>query len=668
MQARRFNFYPFSGQMLAGGSNHLKAVPAPGEASKGRHAGRGKAPSVRTEQAPAGDQLASSDLVLGRYRLQRTLGTGGFATVWAARDERLEREVAVKVLRRDRVVFGRFEREARTAARLMHPAIVTLYEAAIDDGGAYLVSELVRGRTLEKLLETGRLSDRDVLAVTIAIGQALAHAHSEGVIHRDVKPSNILVPGRSSADGPAAKLTDFGVARLVDADSGGLVLTRTGDVIGTAAYMAPEQADGREAAAAADLYSLALVTYEALAGVNPLRGIRAGAGKARRPPSYLPPLRRQRRDLPPEIAAAIDQALRPRPRERGSIEELLDAAGASLDRVGTATGVVAPRGWVPTHTHTSDEPGPGREWADTQPRAAGPPAGSTREKPQGGDRDLAATENRWLRGGRRPLRAVNAAMAALVAWWLSLHLLTAAPLAPAAAGLIAAGAVLIAPRVGVLAGTFVLAGVALAQGRPGGAMALVLVVGLTALSMPLAASTWALPAGAVLLGAVSLGGAWPAIVARSGARLWQRAAVSGAGFVWLAVAGTLTGVPLYTSVSPRPPSASAWTGSVELMLHGVLIAMLQSGVPAAAVVWAAAAVVGPMLITGRTIAGDLVVATVWSAITLAGTELAIRLFSSPGHYAEPRGAVIGAIAGALILLAPAMSRRGRAARVTRRVP
>src|SRR6185312_14289423 len=104
-------------------------------------------------------------LVLGRYRLLRRLGSGGFGTVWMGHDERLDRDVAVKVLDRDRVVGGRFEREARVAARLTHPGIVTLYEAAVDDDGAYLVSELVRGATLAVALEDGRLSDRDIVRI-----------------------------------------------------------------------------------------------------------------------------------------------------------------------------------------------------------------------------------------------------------------------------------------------------------------------------------------------------------------------------------------------------------------------------------------------------------------------------------------------------------------------
>jgi serine/threonine protein kinase len=182
---------------------------------------------------------APPGVVLGRYRLHARLGAGAFATVWMARDERLERDVAVKILPRERIVGGRFEREARAAARLAHPGIVTLYEAAVDDQGAYLVSELVRGATFDELLHAGRLSDRDMVAIGIALCDALAHAHQQGVVHRDVKPSNVLVPESPASPAQLAKLTDFGVARVV----GGDTLTLTGDVIGTLAYMAPEQAE-----------------------------------------------------------------------------------------------------------------------------------------------------------------------------------------------------------------------------------------------------------------------------------------------------------------------------------------------------------------------------------------------------------------------------------------
>ena len=230
-------------------------------------------------------------LVLERYRLKRRLGAGAFGTVWLATDERLERSVAVKILPRERVAGGRFEREARVAARLSHPGIVTLYEASVDDEGAYLVSELVRGRTLDALLRDGRLSDRDIVLIGLALCDALAHAHDEGVVHRDVKPSNVLVPARPATPAQCAKLTDFGVARVV----GAATLTQAGDVIGTLAYMAPEQAEGMEAGAPADLYALAVVLYEALSGVNPVLLL---PERSRRLGAHVPPLRRQRRDLP----------------------------------------------------------------------------------------------------------------------------------------------------------------------------------------------------------------------------------------------------------------------------------------------------------------------------------------------------------------------------------
>src|SRR5436309_1378386 len=140
----------------------------------------------------------------------------------------------------------RARREALAAARLGHPGIVALYGAGADDAACYLVSELVRGETLGVLEAEGALSDRDVAEIGMALADALAHAHARGVVHRDVKPGNVIVPEAPDEGGVAAKLTDFGIARIVGDDA----LTRTGDLLGTLAYMAPEQAQGRGAAAA----------------------------------------------------------------------------------------------------------------------------------------------------------------------------------------------------------------------------------------------------------------------------------------------------------------------------------------------------------------------------------------------------------------------------------
>jgi serine/threonine protein kinase len=179
-----------------------------------------------------------AELLLGRYRLVRRLGAGGFGTVWLAHDERLDRDVAVKRIPLDDGDPERAEREAQAAARLSHPAIVTLYETGSDDEACYLVSELVRGSTLGDLLTEGALSDRDVVIIGATLCEALAHAHARGVIHRDVKPGNVMVCEQHGDGAPTAKVCDFGIARIV----GGEALTLTGDVVGTLAYMAPEQA------------------------------------------------------------------------------------------------------------------------------------------------------------------------------------------------------------------------------------------------------------------------------------------------------------------------------------------------------------------------------------------------------------------------------------------
>src|SRR3954466_14649262 len=149
--------------------------------------------------------------VLGRYLLQRRLGAGGYGVVWLGWDEKLEREVAVKVIPRegDDPVSERAEREARVAARLNHPGIVALYELGADDDATYLVSELVPGRNLGELIRHGAVSDRDVARIGVALCDALAHAHQRKVIHRDLKPQNVLVVADPAASAGFAKLADF---------------------------------------------------------------------------------------------------------------------------------------------------------------------------------------------------------------------------------------------------------------------------------------------------------------------------------------------------------------------------------------------------------------------------------------------------------------------------
>src|SRR4051812_43889128 len=275
--------------------------------------------TASTRRFGAREAGSPRDLVLERYRLERRLGAGGFGVVWLAFDEKLQREVAVKVVPHDAHAPGseRAEREARVAARLNHPGIVALYELGADDDAVYLVSELVPGRTLAELNRAGAVSDRDVAMIGSALCDALAHAHQRKVIHRDVKPQNVLVVDEPAAGAGFAKLADFGVAHLSSGDP----LTRTGDVVGTLAYMAPEQAEGERVSAAADVYSLALTLYEGWTGENPVRAA-SPMGTARRLGTVLPPLRARRRDLPEELGSIVDQALDPHPERRPPIRQL----------------------------------------------------------------------------------------------------------------------------------------------------------------------------------------------------------------------------------------------------------------------------------------------------------------------------------------------------------
>ena len=277
---------------------------------------------------------ADPSLALGRYRLGPRIGAGGFGTVYEARDERLGRSVAVKAIPADGRADDRARREAHAVARLDHPGIVSVFDAGEEDGTRFLVSELVRGSTLAQLEAAGAVSDRDVLRIGLSLADALEHAHERGVIHRDVKPQNVMVPDRPRSPYGAAKLTDFGVAHL----AGDEPLTRTGDVVGTLAYMAPEQAAGERVDERCDLYALGLVLYEGLAGVNP---VRAGSPAAtlRRVGMVQPPLGKARGDLPAELCAAIDRTLLPlpgrarrpgRPRRRAG----RDAARTSPTRAG----------------------------------------------------------------------------------------------------------------------------------------------------------------------------------------------------------------------------------------------------------------------------------------------------------------------------------------------
>jgi eukaryotic-like serine/threonine-protein kinase len=262
-------------------------------------------------------------LVLNRFLIERRIGSGGFGVVYEAWDGRLERNVAVKAIESSGESGRRVLREAQAAARLNHPGIVTLYEMGEEDGNALLVTELVDGSTLAELSAEGALSDREIGEIGADLCEALDHAHTRGVVHRDVKPQNVLIGEEGE---PHAKLMDFGVARMADSAA----LTAPGDVVGTLAYMAPEQAEGRSAGPEADVYSLALTLYECWSGENPNRRA-TPAATARAIGGRPRSLRRLRPGLPRELSDTVDAALSPRPARRPALEELGTAIEDSLE-------------------------------------------------------------------------------------------------------------------------------------------------------------------------------------------------------------------------------------------------------------------------------------------------------------------------------------------------
>ena len=266
--------------------------------------------------------MVEGERVLGRFTVGERIGGGGHGTVHRAWDERLCRSVAVKAV--EGASAGRVLREAHAAARLNHPGIVTLYELGQEGNCAYLVSELVEGPNLRELAAAGAISDRDVAEIGAELCAALAHAHAAGVVHRDLKPDNVLVRrrgGRFSRDsGERALLADFGIASVDDAPS----LTATGQVVGTLAYMSPEQATGDEVGPASDVYSLALTLYELWAGHNPVVQS-TPAATARAIGDEVPCLSEWRPELPLELAAAIDACLDPDPEQRPELVELRES-------------------------------------------------------------------------------------------------------------------------------------------------------------------------------------------------------------------------------------------------------------------------------------------------------------------------------------------------------
>jgi eukaryotic-like serine/threonine-protein kinase len=596
---------------------HARRHPAPGDSETHPPA---PAPTSRfarlaPRRVAERDGAVEETLVLGRYRLLERLGAGGFGVVWRAHDEMLHREVAVKRISLgtggDPIDSERASREALAGARLAHPAIVVLHEACAAEDAFYLISELIHGDTLAQLIAADVLTDEELLEIGLALAEALAHAHARGVIHRDVKPQNVLVPHEPDERGGVAKLADFGGARLTGEDA----LTRTGDVLGTLAYMAPEQSEGHEAAEPADLYALALVLYEGLSGVNPVRGS-TPAATARRIGSRLEPLERRRVDLPRSLTRAIDLALLPEPAQRGELEDLHLALEEALVR-----GLKRPRRGA---------------------RCRGLPAAPLREAtthPDAGLRGDGELDHEPARRSAHPQSVVQRPPA-----WADRDPMQEeeSPSTPSRR--------LALPRTVWLGCALAAIGWLLATDRPGAALLLLAAAAPLVLLPRRSGLGWLTAALAPALGAVGLAGAFPALAGQR-ARLVDRAVLAVLGYWWLILAEPLLEERLWMGVHAGTPARAVWEGSLSSAATHVVGPSLGLGVLYGAAVWVLAAVLLPWVVRGRSAVLDMVAASAWS--------VALLLACAP-HYAgytvfvvsgTPRGAVIGSILGGTLAVA-----------------
>ena len=269
----------------------------------------------------------------GRYRLVELLGTGGMATIYRATDTGLGRDVALKLLRpeylRDPDFSSRFRQEAQAAASLSHPNIVTVYDYGEDPSGPYIVMELIDGEDLATILRrSGTLPPRQVARIGAGVARALAAAHARGLVHRDIKPGNVLI----GTDGQV-KVVDFGIARAIAEAQ----VTLPGTTLGSVHYFSPEQARGEPATAASDIYSLGIVLYEMLTGSRPWEGDSAASVALARLSGPIPDPMTVRPSVPPDLAAITRRALALDPRDRwASASVLADALDATLAPGGSA--------------------------------------------------------------------------------------------------------------------------------------------------------------------------------------------------------------------------------------------------------------------------------------------------------------------------------------------
>ncbi|HEY2569956.1 MAG TPA: serine/threonine-protein kinase, partial [Solirubrobacteraceae bacterium] len=498
-------------------------------------------------------------------------------------------------------------------------------------------SELVDGDTLARLIADDALSDEQILQIGAAMCSALMHAHERGVIHRDVKPQNVLVPHGadvpapiSEAFGGVAKLTDFGGATLSGSDA----LTRTGDVLGTLAYMAPEQSEGRDASETADLYSLALVLYEALSGVNPVRGA-TPAETVRRIGRPVRPLARVRRNVPHELARTIDRALARSPSARGSLDQLREALERAL------------------------EDGP-RLSARGRRRGGAARAAALEARHEDDPTELAGAEHEQTFNYGRTRRLDRIARAPIAqpppgSDERDTHLQELRAIAQASGEPAQR-----TPRRGLPRAVWLVAALALAvwqaaAGRPGAGL-LALVALLPVVLAPIGrrdrAGTggWLACALAPILGVIGLAGAFPAIAGQA-PRWRMRAALGALGYWWLALAEPLLARHLWIGPAAGTPPRTVWEGSLSSTAVHVIGPLLSTGLLLGAALWAGGAVLLPLIVRGRNAALDVVAAVAWAgALAVAAPALDAGLAGQSAH-ATPRGAIVGAVLGAALAVA-----------------
>ena len=264
-----------------------------------------------------------------RYEVRKLLGEGGMANVYLGFDTILERDVAIKVLRGDLAddekFVRRFRREAQSASLLNHPNIVQIYDVGEDDGNFYIVMEYIKGQTLKQLIKKrGKLSVPEVIDIMSQLTDGLAHAHDSYIIHRDIKPQNIMI-----LDDGMVKITDFGIAMAINASD----LTQTNSVMGSVHYLPPEQASGKGSTIKSDIYSLGIMMYEMLAGVMPFRGETAVEIAMKHLKEPMPSITKANNQVPQTVENIILKATAKNPKNRyASVRELYDDLKTCLDK------------------------------------------------------------------------------------------------------------------------------------------------------------------------------------------------------------------------------------------------------------------------------------------------------------------------------------------------